>query len=238
MRVLRVSPGCPCAPRCPRLLPEQRGNGDFALPGEDVTGAGGSGDTLLSPPCFCPHRGPRGGSVPPRSSAGSWVTSCPSPSAARAGGHGRGMRPPALPGLAPHPASAGGPGPGGALILQIPPGISPRRGPWERGAPPSLEALLGSSAQPWPEANTCAGHGLPTLGASGRARGQPGCGGTGWAREGRDGHGRDGTGRGHSPGHDPARIVRPDGRRGASGPGIPSPCRGALSEGGRMEPGG
>lgn len=142
--------------------------------------------------------------------------------------------------LAPNAASACGLGPGGVLIQQISPGISTwgeeGGGLWGAGSSPCPPPLLANppgkrgTAQPWPEANTCAGQGFPTLGASGRARGQAGCGGTGgrevrprrqprWAGRRRD----TGTGWG-----DPLsrRVVHPTACQRAREPGIPSPYRG------------
>lgn len=90
---------------------------------------------------------------------------------------GQAVTPQVLQGPTPNSLSACGPGHGAALIQQISPGIS--TGGALLGAPPSLQTLLGSAAQPWPEANACAGQGLPALGASGRAQGQTGSGGDG-----------------------------------------------------------
>lgn len=201
--VPRVPPhprGASASAGCPRVLPEQQhGNGDFDLPwAGDMTGPGSSGDTCSSRPMLQSPSPPRLPAQPSRRLCPTPEQGCnfagahacppqllqlPGREGRRARGGvcsaGKGCDRRLLQGLALNPVSACGPGPGGVLIQQISPGISTRRGLWELGAPPSLQALLGSAAQPWLEANTCAGQGLPTLGASGRAQGQAGRGGTG-----------------------------------------------------------
>ena len=198
-RVPLFGQGAPgCFPSRGLVLPK-RGNEDFELPwADDVMGRGSSGDTrsscpmLRSPsPSWLPARPSRRLCPTPEQGCNFTGTHACPPRLLRLPGRegrrarggvcsaGKGCDHRLLRGVALNPVSACGPGPGGVLIQQISPGISTRRGPRELGAPPSLQALLGSAAQPWPEANTCAGQGLPTLGASGRAPGQAGRGGTG-----------------------------------------------------------
>lgn len=191
--------GCPgylCTPGCPKVLPE-RGLGQQCGNG-DVTSAGkGPGwyrwlwarrwlwahrwlwalrlHVPVSPPLSLPIEvalsQPRAGlqepiSVPLSFSScqpgavrgpGGWPWLCPAAGASSVCGLG-----PAEPERSKSPQAflAGG-APGSSLPF-----------------PPSPPGKL-SPAQPWLQANTCAGQGLPTLGASGRARGQAGCGGAG-----------------------------------------------------------
>lgn len=235
-----MSPGCPCAPGCPgsRRVPRDASraaweSGLCPLREQDVTGTGGSGDTRS-----CPHPAPV--PIPVLGVALSHpelgdLGSVPS-AAGRVGlgGHGEGMRPPALQGLAPHPASACGPGPAGGLILQIPPGISPRRGPLRAGSsrlagsPPGKRspALAGGKylrgARPPHAGCQRPGAGPAWVRRNGWARGPPAP--PGWAQEGRDGTGDT------RPSHVCARIVCPDSCRGAREPGIPWPCRRASQQ--------
>lgn len=145
-------------------------------------GMGGSGDAR-SCPCPCPAIGVAL-SYPSRAAGSAWSRAIPMPvpcgfSNRWDNEEGCDQRLPR--GLAPCPTSACGiPG----WRSRVNPSDLRRHfyqeGPL--GASPLLQTLLGSTTQPCPEANTCAGQGLPTLRASRRGArlGAGGWNGTGW----------------------------------------------------------